>query len=139
MRGQDAIARLTDGLDAGPQISQEDRLGDDRPEAPTFGFEDAENRAIDRFGLQARLRNLGRRLAVKKEFPGFGPFDPTDSDRAAVRFDRLGDGEGRHFDPLSGDGLGTHAHTVLWNHSVCDKRRAARRLRRRAAEIIKCR
>ena len=67
------MARLADGLDARPQVPQEDRLGDDRPEASSLGFEDAEDRAIDRFGLPARLRSLGGRLAVKKSSRASGP------------------------------------------------------------------
>lgn len=105
MRGENPAARLTDGLDACPQVPQEDRLGDDGPEASSLGFEHAEDRAIDRLGLPARLRNVSGRLAVKEEFPGLGTFDPTENDRAAMRLDRLGNGMGRHFDPLAGDGL----------------------------------
>jgi len=128
MRGENPLARVTDGLDARPQVSQEDHLGDDRREASTLGFEDAEGRAIDRFGLPARLRGGSGRLAVKEKLPGLGTFDPTQDDRAAMCFDRLGNGLGRHCDLLTGDGSWLHARTMPAVSSACREPVAARRL-----------
>ena len=103
-RRENPTARRTDGLEVRPQTPQEERLADDRREAPPLGFEDAEDRAIDRLGLLARIRRLGGRLAAEEELPGLGAFHPTEDDRAAMRLDRLGREMGRHCDPLTGPG-----------------------------------
>ena len=55
---------------------------------------------------------------MQEELPGRGTFDPTENDRAAMRLDRLGNGMGRHFDPLSGDGTGSCSHSTRVN-SAC--------------------
>ena len=76
------------------------------PKPAALGFEHAEDRAIDRFGLQVRLRRFSGRLAVKEEFRSLGTFDPTQNDRTAVCFDRLGNGMRRHFSPCAATGAG---------------------------------
>ena len=67
------------------QVPQEDRLDDDGLEAATLGLERAEDRAIHRGGLSARIRDVGGRLAVQEDLPRCGPSDATQRDRAAVR------------------------------------------------------
>ena len=86
---------------------------------PPSACEDAEQCAIDRVGLQARVRCRSGRLAVKEQFPGRRTCNSTYDDRAAVRLDRLGNGMGRHFDPVNGDGSWLHAGTVPGVNSAC--------------------
>ena len=72
---------------------------------------------------------------MKEEFPCVRTFDPTQHDRAAVRFDRFGDGMGRHFDPVNGDGSWLHARTVPAVSSAYREPLPPDVLRRRAAWI----
>jgi hypothetical protein len=88
-RSKDAIARRADELEVRLQAAQEERLADDRSEAPSFGFEDGEGRAVDRLRLLARVRRAGERLAEQEDFAGRGTVQPTEDDPAALRLDRL--------------------------------------------------
>ena len=125
--GEDAQARRTDRADVLPQVPQEDHLGDDRAEAPALGLEHVEDRAIDRFGLQARIgRSVGGQ-AVNGEFPGLGSVDPPQDDQAAVRLDRLGNGTGRQLGSRGGGGSRLHARTVRAAGSPCCEPATARR------------
>ena len=93
-RLEHAVAARADGLEVAPQAPEEERLADDRFEAPAFGFEDAEDGAIDRLGLPTRVRRTGGGLTVEEELPGLGAVHSTQHDLAAVRLERLGPGPG---------------------------------------------
>jgi len=125
--GKHPPARITDGVDVLRQITQKDHLGDDGPEVSTLGFEYAKDRAIDRFSLPARCGRSGGRPAMNEEFPRLGACDATDDDQASVRLDRRGNGMGRHFDSLGGDGSWLHARTVRAVSPPCREPVAARR------------
>ena len=71
------------------EIAQENRLGGNRSEVAALGFEDVDYRAIDRFGLHARIDRFGGGLAAEKEFPGLGALHPAQDDRAAMGLDRF--------------------------------------------------
>jgi hypothetical protein len=118
--GEDPAARRTDGLDVLLQIPQEDRLRDDGVEAGTHGRENVEDRAIDRIGLAASIRDPGGRPAVEEQLSGRGAFESAENDRAAVYLDCLGCST-RRFDPPMGSGLDTHSRAGLPTRSACDK------------------
>jgi hypothetical protein len=114
-RRKNPTARRANGLEVGAEVPQEERLADNRREAPPLRFEDAEDRAIDRFGLLARIHGLGVWLAAEEQLPGLGAFYPTKDDRAALGLDRFGREMGKHCDPLTGSFA---AHAVAGVKSV---------------------
>jgi hypothetical protein len=59
----------------------------ERSGAPALGFEDAEDRAMDRLGLRARIRHCGGGLAEEEELARLGTFHPAQHDRAPVGLD----------------------------------------------------
>jgi hypothetical protein len=114
-RRENPSARRADALEVHSKAPQEKRLADDRREAPPLGFEDTEDRAIDRLGLLARIHRLGGGLAAEEQLPGLGALHPTQDDRATMGLDRFEREMVKHCDPLTGSFA---AHAVAGVKSV---------------------